>query len=310
MNIDKAAIWIEKNPGLAIVIGLTGTLAILWLLGFFSTPAAAGAGGDTGQTNMAAAYYAAEAQQAVVGGQIQMAHEAATSQTAQAATAANAAVAINAAQSLASVRINQQNADTSAILGKYGFDTATAGYDAATAQTSINAGASVAINQRNADLSASLGNYDLLATYSNNDAATAANAANNATAFQIAHDTNVTATMHDFLGSIVPQELALTGGDASYDLPGGPGSYAITGTHYVAPAPAAVPIVQQIVAPPAAEISHLMTGYEAAQSLGPLTNLWQGHNTPRMDIQQALIKGIPISSGSWAQAGLARIPGF
>jgi hypothetical protein len=55
---------------------------------------------------------------------------------------------------------------------------------------------------------------------------------------------------------------------------------------------------------------HKMTGYEAALSLGPISGLWQGHNNSIMDIQQALILGIPISDASYAKAGIARIPGF
>lgn len=55
---------------------------------------------------------------------------------------------------------------------------------------------------------------------------------------------------------------------------------------------------------------HKMTGVEAAASLGPLDGLFKGHNTPLMDIQSALIKGIPISDASYTKAGIPRLPGF
>jgi hypothetical protein len=314
MTADKLASWIEEHPGYSIGIGLVVTLGVLWLLGFFSSSSSA-ASSDGGQSNMAAAYYAAEAQQAVVGGQIQISHEQTAAQTAQAATAANAAVAINDAQTRAAITINGQNADTSAQLGAYGLEAQKAGFDLSALLGSYNldatrAGydASVTINQQNTDLSALLGNYGLLATRSNNETTVATNAANNSTAYQIAHDNNLSSAMHDFLGLIVPQELALTGGDATYDIPGGPGTYNITGNHYVTPAAPVAPIAppsMPSIAPP-----HVLTGYEAALSLGPIGNLFQGHNTPTMDIQQALIKGIPIPASSWAQAGVPRIAGF
>lgn len=48
-----------------------------------------------------------------------------------------------------------------------------------------------------------------------------------------------------------------------------------------------------------------LTGQAAAAALGPTNNLFTGHgNTALQDIQQALIKGIPISDASWAKAGL------
>jgi hypothetical protein len=144
---------------------------------------------SSGASNLASAYYAAEAQQAVVGGQIQMATIQTAGATAQNAANANAAVAINAAQTGAATTINGQNASTTALLG----------------------------------------NDQLLATYSSNAAAVSTNQSNNDAALAITNSNNLAQATHDMLGTIVPQELALTGGSAAFDLPGG------QGTSYVDP---------------------------------------------------------------------------
>jgi hypothetical protein len=89
---------------------------VLWMFGAFSKPAPASSA-DAGTANMAAAYYAAEAQQAVVGGQIQVANINATAATAQAGIAANAATAINASNAHAAITINGQNADATTAIG-------------------------------------------------------------------------------------------------------------------------------------------------------------------------------------------------
>jgi hypothetical protein len=87
--------WVEKNPVPAFVVGGVVVLGVMWFMGVFSSPAASSNGG---QTNMAAAYYAAEAAQAQAGAQIQLATVQATNQTAQVTANANAAEAIAATE--------------------------------------------------------------------------------------------------------------------------------------------------------------------------------------------------------------------
>jgi hypothetical protein len=202
MDMKGITSWVEDHPTESIVIGLGGTLAILWLLGFFSSSTQSA---DSGSSNLAAAYYAAEAQQAVVGGQIQMANIAATASTAQSLIGANAAVAINAANSTAATTINGQNA---------------------TAATTIN--------QSNNDAAATLNGQNtseqLLATYSNNWTAYNTALSNNATAATISADTNRSSIWQTIFGSLLPTELALGKGYAQLDLgsfaPGGVGGVA------------------------------------------------------------------------------------
>lgn len=109
--MDGVLKWVEAHPAESAIIGIGGVVVILWALGFFSSKPAASA--DAGTANMAAAYYAAEAQQAVVGGQIQVANIAATASTAQALAGDSAAVSINKAQTKAAVAINGQNSNAS-----------------------------------------------------------------------------------------------------------------------------------------------------------------------------------------------------
>jgi hypothetical protein len=113
--------WMEAHPTESIVIGAGGLIAVLWMFGAFSKSAPASSA-DAGTANMAAAYYAAEAQQAVVGGQIQVANINATATTAQASIAANAATAINASNANAAITVNGQNADATTTLGLYGLN--------------------------------------------------------------------------------------------------------------------------------------------------------------------------------------------
>jgi hypothetical protein len=118
MDMKGITSWVEEHPTESIVIGLGGTLALLWLLGFFSSSSS---NSNAGASNLAAAYYAAEAQQAVVGGQIQIATIGAAASTRQNADNANAAVAINAANTTAATTINGQNADASVQIGNQGL---------------------------------------------------------------------------------------------------------------------------------------------------------------------------------------------
>ena len=180
MKLAEVTTWVEAHPTESIVIGLGGTLAVLWLLGFFSSSSS----NNSGASSLAAAYYAAEAQQAVVGGQIQVANIQATAGTAQSLIGANAAVAINAAQTGAATTINGQNAS-----------------------------AATTINQ-------SLGSDALLATQSSNNAALAAVQSNNAAAAQITQSNNTAGLMNNFISSIMPGELATSPGGWAANIPG------------------------------------------------------------------------------------------
>jgi hypothetical protein len=120
MNFNEVVGWAEHHPTESIIIGAGGVLAILWMLGYIGGGSGTqGAADQTGSTaNLAAAYYAAEAQQAVVGGQIQVATIQAAAATAMNSSNNNAAVAINAAQTGAATTINQQNVGGALGLGE------------------------------------------------------------------------------------------------------------------------------------------------------------------------------------------------
>ena len=171
--------WAEAHPGESILIGGVVVLGVMWLLGFFD---GAPAQSDGGASNMAAAYYAAEAQQAVVGGQIQIATIGAAASTAQALAGDDAAVKINKAQTHAATIINGQNADTTT----------------------------------------KLGGFALNATYSNNATSLAQTQSNNAAAVTINSANNLSSTLSDFLHNIWPTELATYGGNQGFvtSIPG------------------------------------------------------------------------------------------
>lgn len=198
MNVSGAVHWVEAHPLESLLIGGGSVLVIAWALGAFS---GGGSGANAGASNLASAYYAAEAQQAVVGGQIQQATIAAAASTAQTGINANAAVAINAANQNAATTINGQNVG---------------------AATTIN-GQQIALGiQQSADA--------LQATYSNNGAAVAENAANNASAQAIAANNNQSSLWSIILGKLLPQEMAqasATGSTAQLTIPGF-GSFAST----------------------------------------------------------------------------------
>jgi hypothetical protein len=177
MKFAEITAWVEAHPGESIVIGGGGVIVLLWLLGYFSsTPASS----DSGASNMAAAYYAAEANQATVAGQIQALTVQTAGATAVAGIQANAATAINQAQTSAAVTMNGQNTSSA-----------------------------------------------LNATYSNNSTAQAISASNNTLAAFQTHSDNLTADWHDVFGTVVPTEIAASGGNASIlssffsSLPGG-----------------------------------------------------------------------------------------
>ena len=180
MDMSKITGWVEAHPTESIVIGAGGLIAILYLLGYFSSSSS----GSSGASSLASAYYAAEAQQAVVAGQIQADTVLSTAQTAQVNAQANAAVAINAAQSGAAVTINGQNA-----------------------------GAATTINQ-------SLGSDALLSTENSNAAALSAVQSSNATAATINASNNTAGIFQTILGSLLPTEIAQGGGYGVLNIPG------------------------------------------------------------------------------------------
>jgi hypothetical protein len=180
MDIGKT---VEEHPYVTGAVVFGGGLALLWLFGFFSSTSSTSST-DTATTNMAAAYYAAEAQQATAGTQLNIAQDYTQAQTDQTQIQANAAVAINAAQTGAATQIavTQYGAMTSIAAGQY------------------NAATQIAATQ----------GADALATTNNN----------NYYAFQTNQANNAAAEYQTVLGTIIPQELALTGGSAAVSLPG------------------------------------------------------------------------------------------
>ena len=180
--------WAEAHPLPSVLIGVTGLLGVLWLFGAFK--GAPAAQGDGGQTNMAAAYYAAEAQQAVVGGQIQVATIGATRDTAIAGLETDAAVKMNKTNAHAAVTINQQNSDTTTKLGDQALNATYSNNDTLVKTTSINANAATTINAAN----------------------------------------NKTSSFNEWLHSILPIELANHGQGGFVAGLGDIGSYTSTGT--------------------------------------------------------------------------------
>jgi hypothetical protein len=167
MTFEGTVKWVEAHPTESIIIGGASVIALLWLLGAFGGSKSA----DSGSSSLASAYYAAEAQQAVVGGQIQQANIAATAATAQMGLQTDAAVKINEAQT----------------------------------------GAAVTINGQNANAATTIGNQQLLATYSNDGAAVQMNASNNAALVQANYDSGQASQMNNFISNVLPTELATYG---------------------------------------------------------------------------------------------------
>ena len=182
-NMGSIGKWIEEHPYATGGIVFGGGLVLLWAFGYLGGGSSSSA--QSGTSNLAAAYYAAEAAQTTAGTQLQMATVQSNAAQGIATTQANAAVAINQAQSDMATTLGQQNAN-----------------------------ASVWINQANSDNA-------LLATQSNNNSALATVQTNAAYA-NATNTTNVNAgILSTFLNTIVPQELALTGGvGAGAVLPG------------------------------------------------------------------------------------------
>lgn len=68
---------------------------------------------------------------------------------------------------------------------------------------------------------------------------------------------------------------------------------------------AAAPVAATVAASQAAVIAPVaLTGTQLAMQLGPIDQLYKGHNTKLMDVQQGLIAGNTITNAQWAQAGL------
>lgn len=177
MKLAQVTGWVEQHPTESIVIGAGGVIAILWLLGYFGSSAGAS---SSGASNLASAYYAAEAQQAVVGGEIQMTTLQTAAATAQNAAQVNGAVAIAKAQAKAATTINGQNASSATTIATDASDNA------------------------------------LLATRSNNATALATTLSNNATKVTIDANDNQTSLLQTVLGSIIPAEMPYLGGGAVF----------------------------------------------------------------------------------------------
>jgi hypothetical protein len=199
MKFADVTSWVEQHPTESIVIGAGGVLVVLWLLGAFSS---SGSASDSGSSNLASAYYAAEAQQAVVGGQIQMATIQAAASTAMNASQVNGAVAINKAQTSAAVKINNQNANAGMIINQ-------SNNDAANYQMGLTTNANIVGS-----------NNQLLATYSNNSTALETVRSNNAAAITIDQSNNNAGLLNNYLGTIMAPELARSGGFGNFSLPG------------------------------------------------------------------------------------------
>lgn len=139
-------VWAEQHPYMTAAIVFGGGLAVLYMLGYLG----GGSGSaQSGAANMAAAYYAAEAQQAVAGTQLNMATVQANAQTQGQQIQANAALGIAQSNDAASVAIathmydsaNVQANDAAAVAGVqagYNYQTALAGLQAGEMTTAMN----------------------------------------------------------------------------------------------------------------------------------------------------------------------------
>lgn len=219
MEFKQVTQWAEEHPLATAGIVFVGGLGLLWVFGFFNRSGSA----DNGSANMAAAYYAAEAQQAVVGGQIQQTTLTTAAATKQAEIQANAATSIASIQATTDQSIATSQYSTAQALGLAGFqaDVTKAGYSAQTAQTlaAYSADTSKTLAAYSADVAktGAYYNYALGVTQSNDARATAesSNYYNNRTAeagFRASE-------LNTALNTIVPQELAYSGGFGNFVLP-------------------------------------------------------------------------------------------
>lgn len=193
-------VWAEDHPYATAAIVIGGGLALLWMFGFFGS---SNTGASTATTNLASAYYAAEAAQATAGTNLNIVQDQTQAQTAQVAAQANAAVAINQANATAAQNISASQ--YGAVVQETGLTTA-----AATTQAQAMYGAQVqqaAYGAQTAQVQA-------------NDALAQANA-NSAYAYNTTVANNQANEFLTYLNNILPGELALTGGRVTAILPGG-----------------------------------------------------------------------------------------
>jgi hypothetical protein len=198
--------WIEKNPWMAGGIIVGGGLVILWYMGFFTK---AQSSSDGGQTNMAAAYYAAEAAQGVAGTQLAMQQSSDTAATAQVGLQAQAAASIA-----------QIGATRDAALAGYGADVAkTQGwYDLTQAQYAAQTQQSLA--GYTADTAKTLAYLDYWTTTHNTDVAAAGAVAHDQYNYETTLANNKASIFTNFMNNILPAELATTHGNTAASLPG------------------------------------------------------------------------------------------
>ena len=194
--------WAEEHPWLAGGLTLGIVFLFLWLFGAFGSSSSSSS--SSNGTNLAAAYYNAEAAQTTAGTQLQMATVAYGAQTAQTQIQANAATAIAASQSGAATTINGQNAS------------------AATTINASNNSAAVSLGSFNSTVQQALGYDALLGTINSNDDALATANTNGYWNNQSA-TTAATAGEYDaFLTNVLPAEIANAGPTAviTAGLPG------------------------------------------------------------------------------------------
>lgn len=196
MSVSELFGWVEDHPILTAVLGITGLLIILWLLGVFSSSKAS----EGGQSNMAAAYYAAEAAQAAAGAQIQTTQIQATAATSIAARNAQMQEALGAISAGAATTINAQNTGAAMTINQQ------------------NTGAAIAIDAAGNYTQQILSNDQLQATRDTNYWAAQTSFANNATARDIAIHADRTSVYNSFLNNILPLEIAQGHFDTVYQL--------------------------------------------------------------------------------------------
>jgi hypothetical protein len=211
MSLHEIGVKMGQHPYLTGGAIVVGGLGILWIFGFFDKSAAASA--DTGQTNMAAAYYAAEAAQAAAGAQIQGISLQTTAATAQTKIAADAAVAINDANTGSATLINAQNTGSANTIA--GLTTG-----AATNINAQNVTGATTIAGFGRDVSLAGISGQIQQTQINTDAATSQIVSNNQTAQNVATIGANAGALMTALRTVIPQEIATTGGTAGIQLPG------------------------------------------------------------------------------------------
>lgn len=178
--MDDMLKWVEEHPALAAVIGVGGVFILLWLFGFFSSSSQAS--GNSGQSNLAAAYYAAEAAQTTAGTQLNIATENDQAQVQLAQLQANAATGIAQTQADMYTTINGQNV-----------------------------GSANTINQNYTNLTALQAQDALLTTVNNNQTAVSENQTNQAYALQTQTVNNQANEYLDAVNNIAVPEIAMYG---------------------------------------------------------------------------------------------------